>query len=144
MKIVLFARCKLNPIFLNLFMVYFSIENSEISFHFSGKSLKWAIYLASYSSFVGRVHVPLVRLDLDPFVVHPVQIHLDWRIGWDHVDRSDLDRDHFLVQIGFEKTVDGVVIVAAVYDRQGLDEFRILKENNEIVLIRWPIRNRYF
>ena len=77
-----------------------------------------------------RVHVPLVHLDLDPSVVHQAQIHLDWRIDWDHVDRSDLDRDHFPVQIGFEKTVDGVVIVAAVYDRQGLDEFRILKENN--------------
>ena len=60
------------------------------------------------------------------------------------MDRNDLDRDHFLVQIGFEKTADGVAIVAAVYDHQGLDEFRILKENNEIVLIRWPIRNRYF
>ena len=46
------------------------------------------------------------------------------------MDRSDLDRDHFLVQIGFEKTADGVAIVAAVYDHQGLDEFRILKENN--------------
>ena len=93
---------------------------------------------------MGRVHVPLVRLDLDPFVVHPVQIHLDWRIGWDHEDRNDLDQGHSLVQTDFEKTADVVAIVAAVYGHQGLDEFRILKENNEIVLIRWPIRNRYF
>ena len=111
-------------------MEYFSIENSEISLHFSEKFFKFTIYLASYSSFVGRVHVPLVRLGLDPFVVHRAQILLDWMIDWDHVDRSDLDRDHSLVQIDFEKTVDGVAIVAAVYVHQALDEFRILKENN--------------
>ena len=131
MKIVLFARCKVNPKKVSteipkfrFFLILFK------KLEFLEWSLKWAIYLASYSSFVDRVHVPLVRLDLDPFVAHLAQIHLDWRIGWDHVDRSDLDRDHFLVQIDFEKTVDGVAIVAAVYDHQGLDEFRILKENN--------------
>ena len=55
-----------------------------------------------------------------------------------------MDQGHSLVQTDFEKTADVVAIVAAVYGHQGLDEFRILKENNEIVLIRWPIRNSYF
>ena len=95
--------------------------------------MKWAIYLASYSSLVALVQVPLAHLDLDPFVVHPVQIHLGWTIDWGRVDRNDLDRDqvrvHFLVRIDFEKIVDVVVIVVAVDVHQELDESRTLKNS---------------
>ena len=69
----------------------------------------------------------MVRLAPDPFVVHLVRIHFDWMIDWGHVDLNDLDRVHFQVQIDFGKIVDAVAIVVAVYDHQGLGEFRILE-----------------